>query len=1567
MAAPNDTNTPPGVLGDSNPPLHQEPIQTGTALSIGQPNLVLRPKESIQVLYSRLGLDAAATWSWTRRQIKRYVEQDNLFRIPNRGLLQAREHMVQHPIRHTVDFIKSDGNCMFRAISQWKYGNQKHHAKIRADLIGCSNLHKDTIEEEMAGNGVGPGSQEQGGDQVGGGLEGDQLPNGPDGDDGGSDGSEDSDWGPMLDYLLGPRMRIMMLPSPHPEDYDLDSWCVSVAPQQISRIVGPMAVLTLSYHQLAVQDHKDYAKYLHLAGGGCTMRIHPSFKDAVLKALWERFHIIAHPSTKQLILTKGSPACTVAMLAEVMVQIGVEHVRLASYGMKCPYRLVEEDLGSRVPRCLALHQKKNRFDVGFTYYPYHGTERFREEILLAKRPDGIARSQSDSYPLLLELGEGFGSVSLVPDHEAIKRLKCYSSLAHSLKATSQKDMKSPPTTAVTWNRRLNSLIEKRATMGLKDRAEICGLRFEATVWARTANEAQQIVHRSGYLHPLSKYFAYVDLMIEKLKRMQLEIPQAHDNRKEISMQQKQAILDEHQRRTVAGGWSKDNPNKIPTPCSSPNQNDAGKQTKAPPEPGSKSPSKGPTIRPKSSRGKSEGLSKKVDEDLERIRKGTSSTSRKETLEELLANFQEDKRVGWLGFAEFLLEQNLFDDNSGHIPPDLVIPTVSPPDILDGWKVSHGFIKGDGNCLFRAVATWVCGDQEAHQEVRRKCCKEMAQNPDKYSPFVTRGDLEGKASLQDPDIFGTFLTQSQESGFWGGDHHLVALSCAYQIRLVDHLFMVNGANHYEIIWNPSLHSVSPSSSSNPPATQVPPPKNKTSTQTVLKSTESTKDPTETLLPKKIVTFQEATPANSQLREHFDPRLLAVAPTSPPLKSTIEKIRKTKPVNPANTSLPKRQPVVVIPRLNPVACKFPWNQPLSPELKEKKRVRVLGLEKNQGLPIVDGYWTEVNEKLMLETWERVQQLPRGTIRFALPLGLLDGWRISHDLIRTTTSTKSPDSSGFYHALSYWMHGHQDLHEVIRRRVADGLGKIIPQMKPKKKEHSILSAILNPEDPRGIVNLVSDYTSASEGRKPGRTALLAVAGLLRVHLVIVEMGRTGAAWIKCSPQGLLFRGITFPTIYLFYNSTMKRYQILWSPKVHQGINEPGSPKRTTGPGNANLQYLAHGTVSISCPPPPARPPATAITKPALKQTQESPATLATTNKAPEKPKEPCQPLATPSATEKAPEKPKKTRFAPLRPSPSPQPPTITFGPPTKRKPPPQRPPSMPTSEDLKKVNFTPVFYLLMNYLSRDVCRKRCDAINQWPHFPVGDFKHVGWRLSLGYFEDDKNTLWRALSFWRYGKQDSFAAVKGQFDHTGQAGNVIMMYTLELKEPEWEGPQMKERDLKTILEKVANIWGIRIVHLRITNNIAHVDTFVPKDKTGDSVTAGINRSNTAVRAVLEQPCSTGGRTGTVRPKHLPAGRTGLSDQFLGPVAQDQPGPVGQICPTSWLSLRSDSVRPTTGRTRLFEHRSSSRVRPVNAGSEATLVLGHSPIVESENSNSTLRHPTPEAQAPPHHFRNHF
>ncbi|PLW30512.1 hypothetical protein PCANC_05106 [Puccinia coronata f. sp. avenae] len=103
---------------------------------------------------------------------------------------------------------------------------------------------------------------------------------------------------------------------------------------------------------------------------------------------------------------------------------------------------------------------------------------------------------------------------------------------------------------------------------------------------------------------------------------------------------------------------------------------------------------------------------------------------------------------------------------------------------------------------------------------------------------------------------------------------------------------------------------------------------------------------------------------------------------------------------------------------------------------------------------------------------------------------------------------------------------------------------------------------------------------------------------------------------------------------------------------------------------------------------------------------------------------------------------------------------------------------------------------------------------------------------------------------------------------------------------------------------------------------------------TAGINRSNTAVRAVLEQPCSTGGRTGTVRPKQEPTGWTDLSDRSRLVLCDRSQELIGQACPTRRQVLRSDSACPTTGRTRLFEHRSNCRVRPVNAGSVASLDL---------------------------------
>ena len=66
----------------------------------------------------------------------------------------------------------------------------------------------------------------------------------------------------------------------------------------------------------------------------------------------------------------------------------------------------------------------------------------------------------------------------------------------------------------------------------------------------------------------------------------------------------------------------------------------------------------------------------------------------------------------------------------------------------------------------------------------------------------------------------------------------------------------------------------------------------------------------------------------------------------------------------------------------------------------------------------------------------------------------------------------------------------------------------------------------------------------------------------------------------------------------------------------------------------------------------------------------------------------------------------------------------------------------------------------------------------------------------------------------------------------------------------------------------------------------------------------------MLEQPCSTGGRTDTVRPKREPTGRTDLSDRSRLVLCNRSQELIGQACPTRRQVLRSDSACPTTGRT---------------------------------------------------------
>jgi hypothetical protein len=125
--------------------------------------------------------------------------------------------------------------------------------------------------------------------------------------------------------------------------------------------------------------------------------------------------------------------------------------------------------------------------------------------------------------------------------------------------------------------------------------------------------------------------------------------------------------------------------------------------------------------------------------------------------------------------------------------------------------------------------------------------------------------------------------------------------------------------------------------------------------------------------------------------------------------------------------------------------------------------------------------VNNSLKLETWQKVLPIPQEAIRYGLPQGLLEGWRISHAFIRKSKVVHKPDSSGFYHALSYWIHGEQDRYDSIRKALANALGQLIPSIvQPATKKRPLLSSILDPFDPLGLINIKKEFKYAYHNKK-------------------------------------------------------------------------------------------------------------------------------------------------------------------------------------------------------------------------------------------------------------------------------------------------------------------------------------------------------------------------------------------------------------------------------------------------------------------------------------------------------
>lgn len=82
------------------------------------------------------------------------------------------------------------------------------------------------------------------------------------------------------------------------------------------------------------------------------------------------------------------------------------------------------------------------------------------------------------------------------------------------------------------------------------------------------------------------------------------------------------------------------------------------------------------------------------------------------------------------------------------------------------KRTRGFdikvVRGDGSCMFRAVADQIYADEGMHNEVRRLCMDYMERNRDHFAPFVTEN-------------FSSYIARKRQPGQYGNHVELQAIS------------------------------------------------------------------------------------------------------------------------------------------------------------------------------------------------------------------------------------------------------------------------------------------------------------------------------------------------------------------------------------------------------------------------------------------------------------------------------------------------------------------------------------------------------------------------------------------------------------------------------------------------------------------------------------------------------------------------------------------------------------------------------------------------------------------------
>ncbi|SPO37041.1 uncharacterized protein PSFLO_02513 [Pseudozyma flocculosa] len=294
----------------------------------------------------------------------------------------------------------------------------------------------------------------------------------------------------------------------HVAPVDLDSWNISLFPEDLLGLLTPETPLELVSHSSVsiLKDDPFFKDWVFAGDIHGHIRIHPSYKAPLVQSL-QGNNLALEISPFPTALIKGNQHISINTFVNALHAIGCTHIRVNAYGWK-------ETLDIPGTRPLSYgnplhpHAHLNTFDLGTHYHSSAIT------LLSPRHKDPRIKV----YPLLTPIGKGFGTINMSITMGSLPfTVKAYSRLAHRIKANTSHQMITKPTTIFAARRRSRQAQEIFTTLSQKTERELGGLRMEATVTAPTLQQAITILSST----PLLNLHAFLDPVLEELKPFQL--------------------------------------------------------------------------------------------------------------------------------------------------------------------------------------------------------------------------------------------------------------------------------------------------------------------------------------------------------------------------------------------------------------------------------------------------------------------------------------------------------------------------------------------------------------------------------------------------------------------------------------------------------------------------------------------------------------------------------------------------------------------------------------------------------------------------------------------------------------------------------------------------------------------------------------------------------------------------------------------------------------------------------------------------------------------------------------